>query len=197
MPRVSREQADKNREAIEEASSRLFRERGLSGVSVADLMAGAGLTHGGFYGHFESKDALAALACRRAFEEAAGRWTRRVGRAGEDKAAQLASLVKPYLAAAHRNHPGQGCAAASLAGDVAREPAGKPVREAYTEGLKDLVATLADTAPQDDPVARRQTALVQMSTLVGAMMLARATAGDPLSDEILAAVRRELLGDDA
>ena len=74
MPRVSREQTDKNRLLIEAASARLFKEHGFDGVSVADIMASAGLTHGGFYGHFESKDELAALACAKAFEESAARW---------------------------------------------------------------------------------------------------------------------------
>ena len=78
MPRVSREQTDINRLAIEDASSRLFREQGIKAVSVADLMAAAGLTHGGFYGHFESKDALAAVACAKAFEQSAGRWEKRL-----------------------------------------------------------------------------------------------------------------------
>jgi len=197
MARVSREQAEKNRETIEQVSSRLFRERGLNGVSVADLMADAGLTHGGFYGHFSSKDALAAQACRRAFEEASRRWTRRIGRAGGERQAMLANIVEPYLTPAHRNHPGDGCAAAALAGDVAREPADKPVRQAYIQGIKTLADLLMQAAPQDDAGEKRDTALAQMATMAGAIMLSRATAGDPLSDEILAAVRRQLLGDES
>ena len=74
MPRVSKEQTDRNRLLIEAASARLFKERGLNGVSVTDIMASAGLTHGGFYGHFESKDELAAVACERAFGESVVRW---------------------------------------------------------------------------------------------------------------------------
>lgn len=193
MARASREQTDKNREAIEQASSRLFRERGLSGVSVAELMAGAGLTHGGFYGHFASKDALAAQACKRAFEESTARWERRLARADGDRKAMLANLVEPYLSAGHCANPGIGCAAAALAVDVAREPAGKPVRQAYADGLRTLVDDMAQTVASDDPRERHDQALVRMALLVGALTLARATEGDPLSDEMLDAARAHLL----
>lgn len=194
MARASREQTDKNREAIEQASSRMFRERGLNGVSVAELMAGAGLTHGGFYGHFASKDALAAQACKRAFEESTARWERRLARAGGDREAMLANLVEPYLTAAHCANPGIGCAAAALAVDVAREPAGKPVRQAYAQGLRTMIDDMAQTVASDDPQERHEQALVRMALLVGALTLARATEGDPLSDQLLSAVRAHLLG---
>ncbi|UDM53417.1 TetR/AcrR family transcriptional regulator [Cupriavidus sp. MP-37] len=194
MARASREQTDKNREAIEQASSRLFRERGLNGVSVAELMAGAGLTHGGFYGHFASKDALAAQACKRAFEESTARWERRLARAGGDRNAMLANLVEPYLTAAHCANPGVGCAAAALAVDVAREPAGAPVRQAYADGLRTMIDDMAQTVASDDPQERHEQALVRMALLVGALTLARATEGDPLSDQMLNAVQAHLLG---
>ncbi|UIF90392.1 TetR/AcrR family transcriptional regulator [Cupriavidus sp. UYPR2.512] len=197
MARVSREQTDKNREAIEQASSRLFRERGLNGVSVAELMADAGLTHGGFYGHFASKDALAAQACKRAFEESTARWERRLARAGGDRKVMLANLVEPYLTAAHCANPGVGCAAAALAVDVAREAAGKPVRQAYAEGLRAMVDDMAQTVESDDPQVRHDEALARMALLVGALTLARATDGDPLSGEMLNAVRSRLLGSTA
>ncbi|WP_354683765.1 TetR/AcrR family transcriptional regulator [Cupriavidus necator] len=197
MARASREQTDKNREAIEQASSRLFRERGLNGVSVAELMAGAGLTHGGFYGHFSSKDALAAQACKRAFEESTARWERRMDKAGDDPNAMLANLVEPYLTPAHCANPGVGCAAAALAVDVAREPADKPVRQAYLEGFKAMTEDMAKTVDSDDPQVRHDEALVRMALLVGALTLARATASDPISDEMLSAVRTRLLGSTA
>lgn len=193
MARVSREQAEKNRQAIEQASSRLFRERGLHGVSVADLMADAGLTHGGFYGHFASKDDLAALVCEQAFDEAVQKWTRRVARAAGDPHEMRANLVRPYLTAAHRDHPGEGCVASALVGDVAREPAGKPVRQAYADGIRQLMETWMQTVVHEDPAERRKLALAHLSTLIGAMTLARAMDGDPLSDEVLAAARETLL----
>lgn len=194
MARASREQADKHRQAIEQASSKLFRERGLNGVSVAELMAGAGLTHGGFYGHFSSKDALAALASKRAFEESARRWSRRIERAKGDKQAMRTSLVEAYLTTAHCADRGEGCAAVALAGDVAREPADRPVRQVYIDGLKVMVEDWMKTVEHADPAERRKLALGQLAMLVGAMTLARATEGDAISEDILAAARDMLLG---
>ncbi len=194
MARASREQAEKHREAIEQASSKLFRERGLNGVSVAELMGSAGLTHGGFYGHFSSKDELAALACKRAFEESARRWSRRLERAGGDQHAMRSSLVEPYLTLAHCTNPGDGCAAVALAGDIAREPADKPVRQVYIDGFKHMVDDWMKTVGHADPAERRKLALAQLATLVGAMTIARATEGDALAEDMLAAAREMLLG---
>jgi TetR/AcrR family transcriptional repressor of nem operon len=120
MPRVSREQADNNRLAITDASARLFRERGIDNVSVAELMAAAGLTHGGFYGHFESKDQLAAEACRWAFGRSVERWKKRIAEKS-DRTLARAALTDNYLSAQSRNNPGASCPAAAFAGDVARE----------------------------------------------------------------------------
>lgn len=194
MPRVSKAEAEKNRAAIEQVSSRLFREQGFHGVSVADLMGAAGLTHGGFYGHFESKDALAAIACARAFEESEARWRKRVDDA-PDRAAALTALVDGYLSARNRNGPGAGCPVAALANDVAREPEGKPVRAVFHEGLENLLEILASVQPGDDDTQRRSTAIAQMATLAGALVLARATQGTPLSNEVLAATKAHLLAD--
>jgi len=196
MPRVSREQADRNRVAIEKASARLFREKGFNGVSVADLMGAAGLTHGGFYGHFSSKDELAAVACANAFTQAEERWTTRVKNRPQDTPA-LHAILDPYLSSRMVKNMGEGCPAASLSVDVAREPADKPVRAAYQEGTARLVDLLAAHMPGDDPVQCRKQALVQWSTMVGVMMLARATQGDPISEELLAAVREHMLGKQA
>ncbi|WP_338019008.1 TetR/AcrR family transcriptional regulator [Cupriavidus gilardii] len=128
MPRSSREKAGQNREAIEQASSRLFRERGLTGISVADVMGAAGLTHGGFYSHFASKDALAATACDRAIAEALDRWRQRIDAHPGDADAARAAVIGPYLSERHRDAPRGGCAGVALAADVARESADKPVR---------------------------------------------------------------------
>ena len=193
MARVSQQQTDQNRIAIENASATLFRERGLNGVSVAELMSAAGLTHGGFYGHFSSKDGLAAVACARAFEGSAARWDQRFATL-PDTQAQRAAYVQGYLAPASRDRPGSGCAAAALAGDVARETGDKPVRAAYLQGVKAMQARLAALqAPGTaDDVAQRQ-ALVDMATLVGALLLSRATRGDAISDAILASAQDALL----
>jgi len=193
MPKVSRAQTDLNRVAIEEGAARLFRERGLRGVSVANLMAAAGLTHGGFYGHFESKDDLAAAACTKAFRQSIARWKKRV--VGQpDRAGARAALFEAYLSAQNRGSPGTGCALAALASDVAREAAGKPIHGAYLDGLEGLLEVLQQVqGPGGDPARDRERALGQLSTLVGAMVLARATRGQPVSDEILAAARAALV----
>ncbi len=190
MPRVSREQARSNRAAITSASSRLFRERGLAGVSIADLMAAAGLTHGGFYGHFASKEMLEAEACAEAFAQADANWTRRVSKA--DPATAKAALVEPYLSSGNRSHPGTGCPGPALATDVARAPADAPIRAAYTAGIARLLDILATTEHNGDEAVDRQQALVDFSTMVGALLLARATDGDPLSDAFLSAARTHL-----
>lgn len=191
MPRVSRVQADQHRLAIEKASARLFRERGLHGVSVAELMAAAGLTHGGFYGHFASKEALAAQACTRCFQQSRLRWRERIAAAGS-RAAAHADIVNAYLSPRSRDAAGSACPLPALAGDVAREPAGAPLRARFREGIAGLLGILAGLQPVADGAQAHADALVELSTLAGALLLARATAGDALSDQFLAAARHAL-----
>jgi TetR/AcrR family transcriptional repressor of nem operon len=191
MPRVSRAEAESHREQITEASSRLFRERGIKGVSVADLMGAAGLTHGGFYGHFESKDALAGVAVAHAFEQSAERWNKRVA-SKPDAAGGRALIVEKFLDAKNLRDVALGCPSVSLATDVAREPAEAPIRTAYLDGLEALVQILAGVEPGTDDAARRGAALADLATLAGALTLARATEGAPLAAEILAAARTRL-----
>jgi TetR/AcrR family transcriptional regulator, transcriptional repressor for nem operon len=191
MPRVCRAETEKNRAAIRQASSRLFREQGLH-ASLNDVMSAAGLTHGGFYGHFGSKDELAAEACAAAFSESVVRWRQRIGDAADPAAARIA-LIEGYLAAQNRAAIGTGCPIAALATDVAREAAGKPVRGAFHAGLERLIEMLTEVEPRPAGAARTK-ALAELSTLVGAMVLARATDATPLSDELLRAAASSLLG---
>jgi TetR/AcrR family transcriptional repressor of nem operon len=192
MPRVSRQQTDTNRATITEAAARLIRERGIDGLSVADLMASAGLTHGGFYGHFESKEALAATACRSAFDQSVQRWNRRVASAADATSAR-AALIEAYLSKPSRNSPGSSCPATALAADVARQSPEAPVREAYLEGTEALLSILSALEPGEDAASARRTALAEFSLLLGALLLSRATAGHSLSDECLAAAHDQLL----
>jgi TetR/AcrR family transcriptional repressor of nem operon len=191
MPRVSKQQSDLNRTAITEASARLLRERGIVGTSVADLMGAAGLTHGGFYGHFESKDALAAAACASAFAASVARWEKRVADASSHEAARSA-IVDGFLSVKARNTPGQSCPTAALAGDVARESADAPVRAAFATGVEDLLQILQSLQNASSPPEARCAALADLATLVGAQILARATSQRGISDEILAAARARL-----
>src|SRR5471030_1017737 len=124
--KVSREQVALNRERIVETAARLFREKGFDGIGVADLMKSAGLTHGGFYGQFASKDDLAAQACARAAAASADAWARMVD--GDPKN-PLKAITSTYLSARQRDNPGRSCVFAALGADVARQPGA--VRRAF------------------------------------------------------------------
>lgn len=192
MPRVSRKQADLNRETIVDAATRLFRERGLHGISVVEVMAAAGLTHGGFYGHFESREALAQEASARAFKQAAQSWQARVADQDSKDAARRA-VVEPYLSSESRDNPGESCPVVAFAGDMCHEAAESGLRQTYVQGLNSLLDALGSLLDTEDQACRRQQALSQYSMMFGALMLSRATRGDPLSDEILEAARAALM----
>lgn len=191
MPRATREQTEKHRVAIERAASRLFREQGLDGISVAQIMAAAGLTHGGFYGHYASKNELAARACTAAFEQSARRWQEHIRKDGQARRA-LETIIGNFLAPWHRDHPGGGCPAVALASDVSRADAGEPVHQAYAQGIGhqlEMLAELNRAAGADEP---RSQAAATLATMVGAVVLARATRGTPVSEELLAAALEHL-----
>lgn len=191
MPRVTKAQADANHRAIEDAASSLFRERGVDAVTIADVMAAAGLTHGGFYGHFPSKDALAASACAAAFERAAEKWRRRIAEAPSPAAARQ-HIAAGYLAAANLDPATATCPTVTLAVDVTRAGAAHPMRDAYVDGVRHQIDTLAHLAGSGATARGRADACVQLATMAGALLLARATHGDPVSREIVAAVRAHL-----
>ncbi|MFW5393186.1 TetR/AcrR family transcriptional regulator [Yersinia sp. 2544 StPb PI] len=190
MARVSKQQMALNRESIVQTSSQLFRARGLNGVSVNDLMAAVGLTHGGFYGHFTSKDELAAIASRKALDDSSTRWQQI---SSQPEHHNLRTLVELYLSTTHRDHAEDGCAITALASDVARENDENPVREVYLSGVRSLLDRLMSVSDIENEEQRRQHALAQLAMLSGALTLARATAGDKLSDEFLEAAKKVLL----
>jgi TetR/AcrR family transcriptional repressor of nem operon len=181
--KVTREEAAASRERILESAARLFRERGLDGIGVADVMRDAGLTHGGFYGHFDSKDELKAAACERSLTRSIAKWTRFI----ETEKAPVAAIAKGYLSTDHRDDPGHGCAIAALGGDVGRE--GPAVRREYTKGLRSLLDLLASVSSGATRAARRRRAIATYASLVGALVLARAVEDPALSDDILRSVR--------
>jgi TetR/AcrR family transcriptional regulator, transcriptional repressor for nem operon len=191
MPRVSRKQADQNKTAITEASARLFRTHGIDNVSVAELMAAAGLTHGGFYGHFESKEELVGEACRWAFGRSVQRWKKRIADK-DDRRAARAALTESYLSSRSRSGPDGSCPATSLASDVARKSADVPIRAAYAAGVEDLLEILASVQETGAARSDREAALADLATMIGGLMLAKATQGEPISDEVLAAARHRL-----
>jgi TetR/AcrR family transcriptional repressor of nem operon len=189
--KVSREQVALNRERIVDTAARLFRQKGYDGIGVADLMKSAGLTHGGFYGHFASKEDLLAEATAHALTGSVQRWAQQAAAAATPSAA-LAGIAGRYLSATHRDQPETGCAITALGADVAR--LGPAVRGALTVGATGQIAVLeqcAAAAGASAVEARRQ-ALASYAAMVGAMVLARAVDGEALSEEILAAVRASL-----
>src|SRR5213592_3720360 len=176
--KVSREQAAQNRERIVEAAAQLFRERGFEGIGVADLMKEAGLTHGGFYGHFSSKDDLIAEASALAL------LSNLPERPSGDP---LSTIASGYLTSKHRDDPGTGCLLAALGSDVSRQrPA---VRRAVADHVRAAVELLTKLIPGKAKAARRQKAISTYATLVGAMVMARAVDNRELSQEILEAAR--------
>ncbi|MGA0603194.1 TetR/AcrR family transcriptional regulator [Caulobacter sp. KR2-114] len=178
--RITSEQASENHRRVVEAASRLFREHGFDGVSVADIMKAAGFTHGGFYNHFRSKEALAVEALEHAFAEMA---------AQRERAATLQAMTDDYLSDLHRRARGRGCPAAALAGDAPRQP--DPVRSALARGTEEMINAFASRlSPALGDAERRTQAVDLLCRLTGALTLARATPdGDPLSEELLAAAR--------
>ena len=181
MSRVSQAQAQENRVRVVAAASRLFRERGVPSVSVVDVMNSVGMTHGAFYRHFASKDALVAEAATRAFQDVFVLLAD-LDDSHSDRSAARRVLVDCYLSAEHRDEPGTGCPAAGFAGDMAHAAEAGESQKAYTDGVRQCAQWLSSGEGDDG--------LATVSTLVGAILLARATAGTDLSEDILAAARR-------
>jgi len=178
--RYSKDHKQETRERIVRTAARRFREDGVEAVGVAALMADAGLTHGGFYAHFPSKEALVAAACAEGFGESQARLRKTIERrpAGE----RLAAMAEAYLSPGHRDHPGQGCIAAAIGPEIARHPT--ETRAEFTRGLHDLVemAETAIIADGGDPAKAPQA----VATMVGALILARGAADKDLSNRFLA-----------
>ena len=183
MSRVSQAQAQENRKNLVAAASRLFREQGVANLRVADLMRSLNMTHGGFYSQFASKDSLRTEATAHGFATLLDQLAGFDEAAGEHGAAQRA-LVEYYLSPEHRDDPGEGCPTAGFVGDLAREQAQPETRQAYEEGVRSFADWLS--AEDVDGLAR-------ICTLVGAILLARATAGSPLSEEVLDRARASVL----
>src|SRR6516165_1250229 len=186
--KVSREEAAANREHVIDVASRLVREKGFEGVSVADIMRGAGLTHGGFYGQFDSKDQLAAEACERAADNAAAKWNAIVDETGT---AGFKRLVGGYLSPSRLSSPGSGCVFAALGPEAARRD--KPVRQVLAKGLDALLAALARVVPGRSEAEKRKRSIAAMAEMVGAVVLARCVGDRELADEILTIATTDLM----
>lgn len=181
--RITKAQAQENRDKVVATAARLFRERGVDGVAVGELMKASGFTHGGFYNHFPSKDALAVEAIEAAFLQMD---------AERAKAPSLGAVIAGYLSEAARKAPGRTCPAAALGGEAARQP--PAVKAVFEAGLARIFESLEARLPEDGE--RRAAALDLFARLAGAMILARALPDDsPLAAEILEAVRDRALAE--
>jgi TetR/AcrR family transcriptional repressor of nem operon len=181
--KVSKETSAKHRDDLVRAASRLFREKGFDKVGIAEIAAAAGLTHGAFYTHFGSKEALCAEAITRT-----SRRTAETVKATSDWRA----YVEAYLDPKHVRDRGNGCPYAALSGDVPRESA--LVRSAFSQALENSIDALAERLGDKNGVSARDRAIPSLATMVGAVVLARAATDTALRDEILTAVKAKLLG---
>ena len=183
----SRAEKAKTHKRIVSIASKKFREEGLAGVGIAELMKEAGLTVGGFYKHFDSRDDLVAEAVSSAF----GGWKRRLDAAASGgPSVSLAKLIDSYLNEAHRDDPGTGCAFSALAPEIARSD--RRTRALTTEQVRNDIQLIAGLIPGRDAHAVRSQAILTFSALVGAMSLARTVSDEALSREILKTVAEHL-----
>jgi TetR/AcrR family transcriptional regulator, transcriptional repressor for nem operon len=176
--RVSREKAAENRERVVETASRMFREGGFDGVGIDAIMSAAGLTHGGFYGHFSSKNDLAAEAMARALERSLS---------NQSRYTTLSDLVSAYLSERHCADRANGCAIAALGGDMVRQ--GKGVRSELTAYVRVRLNHFIGLLRGGTAASRRKRAIATLAGMVGALTLARAVDDPALAAEILAAAR--------
>jgi TetR/AcrR family transcriptional repressor of nem operon len=178
--KVSKEVMAKHREQIIAAAARRYRERGFDGISVAELMREVGLTHGGFYRHFSSKDELIALSVLRAVSDTITEWREVADDATADR---LEAVIHYYLSLRHHDHPETGCLAAALGCELSRLPS--PVKDAVTDGQRQIIDFLSGIAAGKTKTLRRRQAIVAFASMVGGMTLARMTSNSELRQEIL------------
>jgi TetR/AcrR family transcriptional repressor of nem operon len=176
---------------VKKASVRL-RERGAHGVGVADLMKEAGLTHGGFYAHFDSREALVVEAFAYAMDRSTERWRKLAEQTAPEN--RLATIVDSYLTPVHRDDPGHGCAVPALGAEIARES--PKTRKAFAAKLEQMIDMLAEQIPDVPRKVARKRAMATLATMMGTMVLSRVAGNGEFSDEILGAGRDAVLDRD-
>jgi TetR/AcrR family transcriptional repressor of nem operon len=188
--RYSREHKLETHARIVKRASVRLREKGAHGIGVADLMKDAGLTHGGFYAHFDSREALVIEAFAHAMDRSTERW-RKIGEATPpDK--RLAMIVDSYLTPVHRDDPGNGCAIPTLGAEIARES--PKTRKAFAAKLEQMIEMMADQIPDVSRKAARKQAMSAIATMMGTLVMARVAGTGEFSEEILGAGREAVLG---
>src|SRR2546428_8834291 len=181
---------EETRERILRAAARAIRRQGYEGVGVADVMKEAGLTHGGFYAHFESRDALLAAAADQAGAESIENLTRAIAAAKPGQ--ELMALVDTYLSEGHVAAPEQGSAIAAAGSEVPRQQA--EVRRAASRRIKDLIGLIERQFPEWGKSAAHEKAMGVVASMVGALMLARAVDDPQLSKAIRKSARELIRG---
>ncbi|PBC21342.1 MULTISPECIES: TetR/AcrR family transcriptional regulator [unclassified Mesorhizobium] len=186
--RVTRSQAEQNRQTVIDVASRLFRERGFDGIGVKDLMEGAGLTQGGFYKQFASKDDLVAQASRRALESSANRWSTAAAASPEDP---LGAVIDFYLSTGHREEKMDGCPVVALGSDAARQ--GAEVKASFEAGIREYLEMLGSWVGKTRGEEAGVKAMAVLSTMVGAVVLSRAVNDPDLARAFLGAASDQVL----
>jgi TetR/AcrR family transcriptional repressor of nem operon len=187
--RYSREHKLETHARIVKKASVRLREKGAHGIGVADLMKDAGLTHGGFYAHFDSREALVIEAFAHAMDRSREHWRKLAEQASPEK--RLANIVDSYLTPAHRDDPGRGCAVPALGAEIARES--PKTRKAFAAKLEQMIDMLAAQIPEQPRNAARKQAMASIATMMGTVVLARIAGNGEFSDEILKAGRDAVL----
>jgi TetR/AcrR family transcriptional regulator, transcriptional repressor for nem operon len=186
--RVSRIQAEKNRQTVIDVASRLFRENGFDGIGLKDLMEAAGLTQGAFYKQFASKDDLAVQASERALESASRRWSAAAEANPEDP---LGAVIAFYLSIGHREERMDGCPVVALGSDAARQSV--DVKASFEVGIKNYLEMLGRWIGDTDGEDSSDKAMAILSTMVGSLVLSRAINNKRLSKRFLQAAAKSVL----
>ena len=179
--RYSPEHKQETHDRIVKKASVRLREKGAHGIGVADLMKEAGLTHGGFYAHFDSREALVIEAFGYAMDRSMEHWRKLTDEVSPDK--RLAMIADAYLSTLHRDNPGHGCSIPALGAEIARES--PKARKAFAGKLDEMIEMLADNIPNVPRKAARKQAVATLATMAGTMLLARIAGSSELSDEVL------------
>ena len=187
--RYSKEHKQETHARIVKKASVRLREKGAHGIGVADLMKEAGLTHGGFYAHFDSREALVIEVFTHAMDRSIERWRKLAEQTPPEK--RLAMIVNTYLTPLHRDDPGHGCSVPALGAEIARES--PKTRRAFAGRLEQMIDTLAAQLPGVPRKAARKQAMAAIATMMGTLVLARVAGSGDFSEELLGAGRDAVL----
>ena len=181
--RYSKEHKAETRKRVVEAAARRFRKEGIEGTGVAELMADCGLTHGGFYAHFSSKESLVRETLLAASASSQKRLRSQIAEARAQNRDPLEHVVRHYLTALHRDRPERGCCIATLGAEIARHP--RRTRETFTAGFEKILDVITEALPEPDHPDARKTAYGIFSVMIGALQLSRTFADPEQSQNVL------------